>query len=103
MALVLEERPQRLPGIRIVLDEQDRGGRPAGRRAGSGGGRRRWRVAQRQLDRERAPEPGSLTLGPHAAAVELDQPTHERQPDAQAARDAGERLVALGERLEDAG
>ena len=48
-----------------------------------------------------APLAGSLAAAPHLAAVQLDQPLHQRQPEPQPAAAAVERPVGLGERLEE--
>src|SRR5947209_7888972 len=54
---------------------------------------------QRQHDADRRPLPLSRALGAHRAAVKLDQPLDDRQPQSQSAPAASERSVALTEAL----
>ena len=48
----------------------------------------------------RLPRRGPALLGHRRSAVQLDEAAHQREPDAEAPADAGERMLGLAERLE---
>ncbi len=55
----------------------------------------------RQPDDELAAAVGAFATGLHGTTVELNQPAHKREPDAEAALRAIERVVNLSKKLED--
>src|SRR6185437_1978014 len=100
MTSELEHHAESLAGVAIVLDEENaprRSCEPGARLRGLNG---RWDDA-RYLDGERAPPTWPVAGGADAAAMQLDEPTHQSEADAETALSAVEGALALHEGLED--
>lgn len=98
--VVLEQHAQHLARVVVVFDDQDAA--PARRLAPRRRGRRRDRVLEHgQPDDEAAPSTEAFALRLDAPVVQLREPAHQREPDAEPALRALEPAVALDEEIED--
>ena len=68
-----QPRPERAQDLHLVVDDQHAGARS----------RRDLDLRHRERENERRPLPG-VGLDPHAAAVGLDEPLHDREPEPRA-------------------
>src|SRR5215475_6141439 len=93
---------ERLDRIDVVVDDQYFAARGAGFRTARWTSREpRCRIAW-QADLERAALALPRAVRAHAAAVEFDNASHKRQPDAETTLGARQRMIALRERVERA-
>ena len=96
----LEQAGQGFARVHVVIDDQDASTDRAGlshRELASLGGC----VRERQSDDELGPEVRAGATGFDTPAVRLDQPPHNREPDAEAAVSPIEPTLALHEQIED--
>ena len=101
VAGLLQQVPEHVAGVVIVLDDEDPAPDPgaAGTRGRVGrvaGGR-----AEREADREHAAPAGSFARRLDAAAVQVDEPLHQGEADAEPRRRPVEPGLALHEQVED--
>ena len=103
MAQHLDELGERVGGVVVVVDDEDP---PSFGTGVDAGGALRvcagvMRAGERQRDHELRPAPRPLARPGDLAAVQRDEALHQREPEAEPALAARERLLRLRERLED--